>query len=118
MPMADDAGQCNEANYAGFEVAVPAFAGQENSNTCARQVQNLEEECADTFGWGRFSEDLYAGTTGTVLPADVFDSGDYVPVRKSRDLDNERTGRGICRGDSLKRRTSHISESTKEKTIN
>lgn len=88
--MADDAGHCNDANYVGFEVAVPAFPGQENGNTCARQVQNLKEECVGTFDWGRFSEDLYAGTTGTVSPADTFDGGDYVQVRTNREFDNEK----------------------------
>lgn len=84
--MADDDGQCNEANYAGFEVPVPAYPGTENENTCARQVQSLQDECADAFGWGRFSEDLYVGTTGTVSPSVSFDGGDYIQVSNAEVL--------------------------------
>lgn len=62
----------------GFDVSVPAFDGSENA--CAREVENLEDECSLAFGWERFSGELYAGTSGTVSPASSFDGDDYIQV--------------------------------------
>lgn len=78
LPVADDMGRCNEANSVGFDVSVPVIGGSENA--CAREVENLEDECSLAFGWDRFSGDLYAGTSGTVSPAASFDGDDYVQV--------------------------------------
>lgn len=82
LPTADDAGQCNEANSARFEVVVPSSAGEEN--TCAREVENLAEVCTQTFGWRRFSDDLYIGTRGTVAPSWIFDGESFIQVKYLR----------------------------------
>ncbi|CAM9292145.1 unnamed protein product, partial [Hapterophycus canaliculatus] len=81
LPVADDSGRCNEANFAGFEVPVPAKVGEENA--CAREVENLEGQCSSVFSWERFSSQLLAGTDGTVQPASVIIVGEYTPVEIS-----------------------------------
>lgn len=78
LPVADDMGRCNEANSVEFDVSVPAF--RESENACAREVENLEDECSLAFGWERFSGELYAGTSGTVSPETTFDGDNYVQV--------------------------------------
>lgn len=80
LPVADDAGRCNEANFVGFGIPVPAKQGEENS--CSREVDNLESQCSSVFGWGRFSSQLYAATDGAVAPAPVIVAGEYIPVKQ------------------------------------
>ena len=64
-----------------FEVPVPSKQGEENS--CAREVDNLENQCSSVFGWERFSTRLYAATDGTVAPASAVIAGDYTLVRNA-----------------------------------
>lgn len=80
MPVADDVGRCNEANFAEFGVPVPPKQGEENS--CSREVEDLESQCSSAFGWERFTSRLYVATDGTVAPAPVFVGGEYTPVSK------------------------------------
>lgn len=77
--MADDTGRCNEANFVEFAVPVPAKIGEEN--TCAREVENLASQCSSVFAWGRFTNQLYVGTDGTVAPAPLVIGGEYTAVR-------------------------------------
>eukprot|EP00903_Cladosiphon_okamuranus_P006338 g6208.t2 len=81
LPVADDAGRCNEANFAGFGIPVPANRGEENS--CSREVESLESQCSSVFGWERFTSQLYAATVGTAAPAPVVVAGEYTSVEIS-----------------------------------
>ncbi|CAM9689480.1 unnamed protein product, partial [Scytosiphon promiscuus] len=92
LPVGDDSGRCNEANFMGFDIPVPATVGKENA--CSREVENLESQCSSVFSWERFSSQLMAGTDGTVAPASVIIAGEYIPVEISsttwRDWDTGR----------------------------
>ncbi|CAM9472724.1 unnamed protein product [Ectocarpus fasciculatus] len=81
LPVADDTGQCNEANFVEFAVPVPAKIAEEN--TCAREVENLASQCSSAFAWGRFTNQLYVGTDGTVAPAPLVIGGEYTAVEIS-----------------------------------
>lgn len=97
LPVADDAGGCNDANFVGFEVPMPAKQGEENA--CAREVENLESQCASVFGWERFSSQLYAATDGTVAPASAIIAGEYTLVRL-RETPNQIASWGISHTNS------------------
>ncbi|CAN0403321.1 unnamed protein product [Pylaiella littoralis] len=81
LPIADDGGGCNDANFVEFEDPVPAKQGGENA--CARGVESLESQCTSVFGWERFSDQLYVATDGTVAPASAIITEDYIPVEVS-----------------------------------
>jgi hypothetical protein len=70
LPAADMRGECNENNYAHFEVNV---AG----TTCARQVLSttLADECEAVFGFARFGADLrvYDNPGGNLINANEID---------------------------------------------
>lgn len=84
LPIADDGGGCNDANFVEFEDPVPAKQGGENA--CARGVESLESQCTSVFGWERFSDQLYVATDGTVAPASAIITEDYIPVRREAEL--------------------------------
>lgn len=84
LPIADDAGGCNDANFVGFEVPIPANQGGENA--CARSVEDLGSQCTSVFGWERFSNQLYVATDGTVAPASAIIAGDYTPVSREAEF--------------------------------